>query len=203
MHCLRDVDMTFSRNALLALVCLLFAGCASGPPVEYYTLVPVSGAAVTAPTRSHPVQIASVQLPGTLDRADLVRALSATHLEIDDAQQWAAPLGSMIARVLTQDLQARLGKAAAIPASAQAPADTDRVSLNILAFAPAADGTLTFDGSWSYQNPDGPVTHHSLHLTAASTAGDPSSQAQAMSNILGRIADAIAATVPTQNQAAP
>lgn len=188
--------MTLVRSTVLALVCLFFAGCAGGPPVQYYTLVPVA-AQQTMPAQTPPIQIADIHLPGTLDRSDMVRALSPTHLQLDDSRQWAAPLAEMIARVLTQDLQSRLGKSNILPPAATAPLHSTQITLDILDFTPRADGTLVFDGTWHTQNATASETHN-LHLTTASTAGDADSQAQAMSTILGRVADAIAAGTASQ-----
>src|SRR6185312_17358065 len=98
------------RHFGVALVgAALVGACAASPPMRFYTLTSI--ALETRPDASPgatPLQLARVTVPGELDRAQLVRRIDSTQLQIDDQARWAAPLDEMIRRVLSADLAARL-----------------------------------------------------------------------------------------------
>ena len=185
--------MTIRAGAALILVALL-AACGSSPPTHYYTLDPVSGAAAPGTIAGAPVQIVAVHIPPTLDRQEMVRETAANALDISDQNRWGAPFGEMARRVLTQDLAARLPKGAVILPQQPAPPNTRKVVVDILQFERRASGDVVFDGSWSLlrAGADTPLTTRHVHLSESAGAGY-AAQAQAMSRILGRIADQIAA----------
>ena len=87
----------------------LVSGCASSPPMRFYTLASiVPEVRPETSAISTPLRLARVSVPGELDRAQLVRRIDSTQLQIDDQARWAAPLDEMIRRVLSADLAARL-----------------------------------------------------------------------------------------------
>ncbi|HEU0195906.1 MAG TPA: PqiC family protein [Nevskiaceae bacterium] len=185
--------MSLPRIAVLILIAALLGGCASGPPLQFYTLTPEAG--TSRGTLRVPIQIAAVHIPAALDRQALVRYLAPTHLQLAVAARWAGPLDEMIADVLTRDLQTRLGIRNVILPSAATPPHTQRIVVNILHFAPDASGTVNFEGSWSAVHNERPTVTYPLQLSTREAAAGSADevQAQAMSRALGQVADALAA----------
>lgn len=98
--------MTIDRRRLcLMLLALPLAACASAEP-KWYRLTPVAG-----PVRaglSVRVELRDVQLASALDRPGIVRTAGATRLVVADGERWAAPLDDMVTHVLARDLGQRL-----------------------------------------------------------------------------------------------
>lgn len=171
---------------------LVLAGCGSSPPTHYYTLDPVPAAA--RPAAGAPLQVVAVHIPPSLDRQEMVRQTAANQVDVSDQNRWSAPFDQMAQRVLTQDLAARLPKGAVILPQQPAPPNARKVVIDILQFERQASGDVTFDGSWSLLRADSTTPVASRHVQLKETAGaDYAAQAQAMSRILGTIADQIAA----------
>jgi uncharacterized lipoprotein YmbA len=75
-----------------------------------------------------------------------------------------------------------------------APQSTRKVIVNVLEFAPDAQGTVRFEGTWSVIAPDGgaPPKNRTVQLSEAA-GSDPAAQVRSMSRILERLAAQIAA----------
>jgi uncharacterized lipoprotein YmbA len=105
----RHAMRRFSATAATAVVAALaLVGCASSPPLHFYTLSEVAPTSNAGPT-TQPlfIQVGRVRIPGELDRNEIVQRIDATRLRIAEQDRWAAPLGDMIRRVLSADLQSR------------------------------------------------------------------------------------------------
>jgi len=77
--------------------------------MHYYTLTEVAAATrLSAADSTMPIRLDRVTIPTELDRAQLVRRIDATRLQIIEGDRWAAPLDDTIRRVLSGDLAARL-----------------------------------------------------------------------------------------------
>jgi uncharacterized protein len=186
--------------ALAAPFAVLVAGCASSPPSQFYRLTAVAPAAPpqSGGSRSAPVIVAAVHIPFSLDRQEIVRTGPGNALEIDGFERWGAPLDEMIQRVLTQDLIERLPASTVVLPSGPAPAGTDRIVVDILSFQSDTDGNVTLEGSWSLLPPGAsvPSVIRGIREAEAASATDFNRQAAVMSEMLGRLADDIAASLP-------
>ena len=183
------------RNQLLPMLALLaLAGCASSPPTRFFALDPVSpgAAAAAAGASSTPVKVDAVHIPPALDRDSMVRGESDNQLQISSQDRWAGDLGEMVRRVLTQDLAQRLPSGMVVAPESPAPADARGLVIDILTFQPQA-GEVVLDADWTLLQGTqaNPVLRRSAHLTQSAT---PSAQgeAEAMSALLGQLADDIA-----------
>lgn len=103
---------------LWGLSCLWVTACGSlapkADPSRFFILTP-------APQVQHPsprcspassklaVGVGPVQLPGYLDRQQLVSRISDNHLDVAANDRWAEPLADNFGRVLGQNLSALLG----------------------------------------------------------------------------------------------
>jgi len=183
--------------ALALTAPLLLAGCGSSPPTHFYTLDAVRPAGGhTAQLHGPPVQVRDIELPGTLDRLEMVLRGPGTQVQVLGSDRWSAPLKGMVRQTLTQDLRDRLGEHAVI--SPGAPAAAGKVQVLILTveqFAADTSGLVTLETEWSLGrgNPPKPVAsgHETVHVTAGSS--QPGAVAEGMSRALGQLADRIAA----------
>ncbi|MGH8289741.1 MAG: PqiC family protein [Steroidobacteraceae bacterium] len=184
------------RPVAIALI-LLLAGCASSPPVRFYTLAPVAPARHPPPAARITVQIAAVHIPVVLDRQEMVRESAPETLQVSDGNRWGAPLADMIQRVLTQDLAARLLGSTVLAPQALPPAGTRVLVLDVLRFEVGPSGRAALEGSWSLFATDSgqALLIRRVSLTSRQSAGSYRGQAAAMSRLLGRLADRIAAAL--------
>jgi uncharacterized lipoprotein YmbA len=175
-----------SRAVWLALL----LACGSSPPVEFFTLAPAEAHGTVSVTT--PIQVAQVHLPPALDRQQMVRHTSAYTLDISDQHRWSAPLDQMIRQVLSQDLMKLLPPGKLILPQEPAPASTRKIVVNVVEFAPDAQGTVRFEGTISVIAPDAPPTNRAVQLSEPA-GPDTASQVRSMSRILARLAAQIAA----------
>jgi uncharacterized protein len=182
-------------HRLIPLVALLtLVGCASSPPTRYFALDPVSaGAPAAAGANGTPVKVDAVHIPPALDRDSMVRGESDNQLQISSQDRWAGDLGEMIRRVLTQDLAQRLPSGMVVAPASPAPPSARGLVIDILTFQPEG-GEVVLDADWTLLQGTqaNPVLRRSVHLTQSAT---PSAQgeAEAMSALLGQLADDITA----------
>jgi hypothetical protein len=185
------------KNMLIpALALLTLAGCASSPPTRYFALDPAApGSPATDQTAGKPVKVDAVHIPPALDRDSMVRGESDNQLQISAQDRWAGDLGEMIRRVLTQDLAQRLPSGMVVAPQSPAPPSARGLVVDILTFQPQA-GEVVLDADWTLLQgtQSNPVLRRSAHLTAPG-ASSAQGQAQAMSTLLGQLADGIAAQV--------
>lgn len=182
---------TFRAVALASVLTL--TACASSPPVQFFTLDPISAQPPSAHHLNMTVQVAAVHIPALLDRQEMVRKTAANTIEMSDQHRWAAPFSQMVQRVLTQNLAQRLPAGSVILPDQAAPSGTALVVIDILQFEADANGTVVFDGSWSllHEGTHSTAQNYPLHFSAQTDAAGYTAQAQTMSRIMGRIADAI------------
>ena len=177
----------------LGLVALLGA-CGSSPPVEYFALAPTAQHGAEVSSTATPIQVAQVHLPPSLDRKQMVRHTGPYTLEISDRHRWSAPLDEMFRQVLSQDLLALLPPGTVILPHEPAPAPTRRIVVNVLEFAPDAQGTVRFEATWSVITPEpgAPPTNRTVQLSEPA-GSDTAAQVRSMSRIVERLAAQIAA----------
>lgn len=191
------------KTGSILMSVLMLVGCASSPPVQFFTLDPISTQPPSVHRNNTTLQVAAIHIPALLDRQEMVRKTAANTIEVSDQHRWAAPFGQMAQRVLTQDLAQRLPAGSVILPNQPAPPGTALVVVDILQFETDAKGTVVFDGSWSLLHEDTHSTprNYPLHLSAQTDAAGYKAQARAMSQIMGRIADAIKAQVSGDTEA--
>lgn len=128
----------------------LVGACATSPPMRFYTLTSI--APETRPEVSPgatPLRLARVTVPGELDRAQLVRRIDSTRLQIDDQDRWAAPLDEMVRRVLSADLAARLPANSVLDANESAAGERMRsLAVDIHEFYADQSCAVTLQATW-------------------------------------------------------
>ena len=91
------------------LAALMLIGCrSSAPPVEFYTLNPISGMQQktnTAETdQKLAVGVGPVEIPTILNRPQIVTRTGQNRLEMDEFHRWAGPLDEDFARVVAENI---------------------------------------------------------------------------------------------------
>ncbi len=183
------------RAATISLTSLLMCACASSPPVRYFILDPVAPGDSVHRTPADPVQIASVHVPPALDRRQMVREDVPNRLSVSKEDRWGAPLADMTQRVLSENLMMRLAPGRVVLPGEAAPARTSAISVQLLEFGARAGDGITLEGNWSLvpAGSDVAIAHYHFNLTQNGVGSRPEAQAQAMSRLLGELADSMAA----------
>lgn len=181
-----------ARLGGLALVAVL-AGCA-GAPTRIHTLEPTA-----APDRvawpGPAFRVDAVHIPPAYDRPEVVRRSSPYTVTLSDRDRWAAPLGDLVRRTLTQDLAARLPPGAVIFPDAPKPTQAQGLVVDILSIASGADG-MVMEASWTWLPPReagaaAPRPPLSATMRTPGLGGSPQALAPELSTLLGQLADAI------------
>jgi uncharacterized protein len=180
------------RNRWLALLAgLVLCGCAASPEPAYYTLAPVAGPA--QPGGPATIEVRRPGLAAYLDRTDIVRRGDDYRLDIQSREQWGEPLDTLIGRVLAENLTDRLPGSTVFSDDAISPHEA-LVRLDIQRFEEDSHGTVTLLAQVAVQRaPNRPPAVRSLRLTAQAQSSSTSDMVAAMSQLLGQLADTIAA----------
>jgi uncharacterized lipoprotein YmbA len=176
--------MNGARVAVLVALGAALAGCASSPPMRFYTLSAVGGESAndSAPAA---IRVGRVTLPGEIDRSELVQRIDANRLRLAEDDRWAAPLGEMIRRTLSDDLRSR------VPAASGEP---DLLSVDIEEFIGDANCSVSLRASWTLSKPGAnqPATHgyeviRADAAQACSVAALPAAMSRALAELSTRI----------------
>ncbi|PMS32591.1 hypothetical protein C0Z16_06560 [Paraburkholderia rhynchosiae] len=185
--------------ASMTLAAVLLMGCAHSPPIQYFTLNSVAPAtAVTGKVR--PLQLTVVHIPPELDRQEVIVGVSGARLIVDNNSRWGAPLADMMRRSLAQDLLQRLPSGAFVLPDAPAPGGTRSLVVTVLQANTDADKVMTVQASWTMTEGPNAAQRATQFATLTSTVGtaDTATQVAALSRLLGRLADLIAASAVDQ-----
>ena len=80
------------------------AGCAKGPPPDFYVLHAQANPSLAGVERGVAVGVGPVELPAHLDRSQIVTRASDYQLELSESHQWAEPLKDSVSRVIAVNL---------------------------------------------------------------------------------------------------
>jgi len=183
------------KRGLFGVVLLALASCASADP-NFFTLQPVSGTVV--PARPQVIELRRPGLAGYLDRSDIVLKDVDYKLSVNSGERWAEPFGDMVGRVLAQDLSQRLPASTVFGSSGAITADPSiRVEVDIQRFDVGSDGAVTLVAESAIEGGRGhtPLSAHQISLKAYPASAGAAALAATMSNLLGQMADRIAASV--------
>ena len=88
---------------LLAAV-IAAAGCAKGPPPDFYILNAATGESFVGAQRGIVVGVGPIDLPAHLNRSQIVTRATDYQLTLSESHQWAEPLKDSVSRVLVMNL---------------------------------------------------------------------------------------------------
>lgn len=99
---------------LSVITAAALSGCVIGksPPTTFYTLsateAPSTKKLPSDPSDALLIGIGPVEIPGYLDRSQIVSRETPNRLELDEFHQWAEPLNTNLVRVLAENIAHRL-----------------------------------------------------------------------------------------------
>ena len=173
----------------------LISSC-TGATTRFYTLEPGPPRPVQAYAGA-PFRVDAVHIPASLDRPELVRDAADGRFTVSDNDHWAAPVGELLRRVLTQDLAPQLPMGTVVYPDAPKPPGSAGLVVDILSIS-SAGGRMTMDASWTLipaqgapGSPAVDVQQHALRLTTAMGEG-VRGNATALSAMTDQMAVAIA-----------
>lgn len=190
--------------AALAGVTLLATGCA-GAPTRIHTLDALPSTSVAPAVYSGMTfRVDAVHVPPAFDRPELVRRTEPYALTLSDTDQWAAPIGELIRRTLTEDLTRRLPAGVVIFPDAPKPPNAGGLVVDILSIS-TSDRGVEMEVSWTWIAPRSaqpaaaaPVSLSvarplTAHISAPSSGRGAAAVAPELSALLAHLADEIAA----------
>lgn len=185
---------------LSAFLLIGLTGCGlGGAPVKLYVLgdaaVPV---AATAAVVGRPaLELRTVQMPDYLDNQDILIRGAANEVVASPTGRWAERLSVGVTRALAADLTTRLPGYVILSAPPAFGATPQQIHIDFDAFDARADGRVYLSARWSITAPGGDVLAAARVALVEPTQGQADiAVAAAMSRILHRLADAIAASTP-------
>jgi uncharacterized lipoprotein YmbA len=188
--------MTRSVCACLLGSLVLTAGlgaCASPDPA-LYTIAPVTGAIQSYGAKI--VLLERMEIPRYLDRSQIVRSSEDYRLDLKSNDWWGEPLGTMLRRVLQQELAQRLPASVVLTESGAVNASPDvTIDLDLQRLDEDKDGNVVLqaEASVSFKSSRAP-TLRSFHLTAPPpTVQGATGEVAAISITVGQLADGLVA----------
>jgi len=130
-----------------AAMLLLVAACSS-PSSRFYTLSTATVPA--APVSTMSVAVGPVSVPAEVDQPQIVVSTGPNQVQFDEFNRWAAPLQSVITRVVAENLVAMLGTPHVTLSSQSLSADTGyRVAIEVQGFVSAPGESASLDAVWT------------------------------------------------------
>ena len=190
--------------AIVTLIGAAVSACA-GAQTKFYTLDAAVTDVATNAYAGPALRIDAVHIPPALDRPELVRETVRNRFTVSDNDHWAAPLGELLRRVLTEDLAGRLPNGKVIFPDAPKPPGSGGIVVDILNIIPST-GVVTMDVSWTLLSPSAApdqasrprARQYSARLTTRAGSG-VSSNASEISRLSDQLAGQIAASLMSES----
>jgi len=146
------------------------------------------------------LRIDTLNVPASWDRIEILTSSSAGTLQISDFDHWAAPLAQMARQALSDDLDQRLPSGSVIYPRLPKPSGALGVNVDILDFNIVAS-QASMRASWIIApSGDAPGAKRSAaELRSSMSSEDPAAVAHAWSDLIGQLADRIAADAASFN----
>lgn len=151
--------MTMSRLVLSLMCAVMLGGCGSPPVEHYYTLLGqgANGNGEQAGATSRiTVNLASVTIPETVDRNELVLRSGANSVTVMDTHRWVESLKSEIPRAIANDMSRYLDGALVSVQADNASRDAKYlVYVDVTRFDSVLNDAASIDAFWSLRLADG------------------------------------------------
>ncbi|MGH7107039.1 MAG: PqiC family protein [Acetobacteraceae bacterium] len=176
--------------ALVFLASLLLFGCASPKPT-LFSLDALPGPIVEAPHRV--ILVREVSLARYLDRSPIVRSSAEYRLDLYANDWWGELPGPMFTRILAADLARRLPASTVLPETIAMTVTPDlSVEVSVQTFDEDASGALVLAAAYALPGPRATPPPATFRTSVRPSSPGVIGQVAAMSEALGRLADAIA-----------
>lgn len=174
----------------------LLAACSSSPNPTLYTIAPVPG--TPHPGGPHIIVLREISLARYLERPQIVRSSASYQLAVEANDWWGEPLGAMLSRVLIEDISQRLpGSVVLSELGAIGNKPDATVEINVLRLDGDTDGAVVLRAqvgitlASARQSP----TAQAIALKAVPPSAGVPGEVAAISDVLGQLADRVAAVL--------
>jgi uncharacterized lipoprotein YmbA len=155
--------MPFRTLALAALFTL--GGCASSPPVSYYTLVQGPSATPANKDGAHVlIDVADVSVPPQADQPQIMVRGSSGDIAAMYSDRWSSPLGDEMQSAISDGLVRSLGAIDVQTVKPGANAPVWRVQVDVQRFDSALGSQALIDATWRVR----PINFQASALLCAS-----------------------------------
>jgi uncharacterized lipoprotein YmbA len=169
-------------------------GACHSAPTRIYGLDPVAPATRIAAYQAPALRIDTLNVPAGWDRTEILELAADGKLQLSDFDHWSAPLAQIARQTLSDDLDQRLPPGSVIYPRLPKPVEALGIDVDILEFSLSAS-QASMQASWLIVPALGAQSTKrnvaSLHGALTSTA--PAAVARAWSELIGQLADHIAA----------
>jgi uncharacterized protein len=182
--------MKFNLPVILLFITL--TACATSPDNRYYTLsssYPVASETIAVkPGNNANMTLDAITVPDVLDRPQIILKSGQNEIEILEYDRWAEPLESMVYRILSDNLVARIGINSSAPVR---ETHGKRITVAIDEFDADKTGYVMLTATWAVRT--GEITeHHIFRRGERADANNIRAIVATQSQLLGKLADAIA-----------
>jgi uncharacterized protein len=174
-------------------------GCRSAP-TRIYTLGPAAPGSRIDVYHAPALRVDTLNVPADWDRIEILKLSAAGTLQISDFDHWAAPLAQMARQTLSDDLDQRLPSGSVIYPRLPKPSRALGVDVDILEFNIVVS-QASMRASWIIV-PSGDAQggkRGAAELRSSMSSEEPASVAHAWSDLIGQLADHIAADATSFN----
>ena len=189
------------RHIRLAAACLaaaLASGCAKGPPPKFYMLQTPAATAPEGLEQGVTVGIGPVNLPGHLDRNQIVSRESGVKLQLSEGEQWAEPLKEGVIRVLAVQLALTLdsNRIFALPLRQRRALDF-QVAVDVLRLDGELGKDVVLGARWTVLSGDGKdlLTSQVTRVQEPTGSPDVAGLVEAESRAVAKLGAAIGRTI--------
>ena len=174
-------------------VAAALAGCRSAS-TRIYALGPTAPASHIDTYHAPALRVDTLNVPASWDRIEILKPSAAGTLQISDFDHWAAPLAQMARQTLSDDLDQRLPAGSVIYPRLPKPIGALGINIDILDFNIVASLAL-MRASWIIFPSDDAqgAKRNAVSLRSSMSSEDPAAIANAWSDLIGQLADRIAA----------
>jgi uncharacterized protein len=174
-------------------VAVTFGACHSAA-TRIYGLEPALPATRSGTYQAPALRVDSLNVPASWDRIEILSLSAAGSLEISDFDHWSAPLAQIARQTLSDDLDQRLPSGSVIFPRLPKPDGALGIDVDILEFTVVASHA-TMRASWLIVPPAGSQSakRSVASLQGSMTSTGPAAVARAWSELIGQLADRIAA----------
>lgn len=190
--------MKSARWSLLGLLLSVAACTTTGVKSQYYSLyaTQASPAGLEA-VAAEPMGIGPVQLPGQLQRKQILSYSAGQEVKLASHAFWAENLDTLISRVLAQDISVLLGNPYVLsyPWGVQARPST-RVAITILELGGPLGGDISLEARWQVTGARGEERlPESARLSKRAQDASYESYTRTINELLSELAKEVAATL--------
>jgi uncharacterized lipoprotein YmbA len=181
------------RLALVCGICLLAisAGCSSPDP-NLYTIAPVSGGTHAGAPKV--IALHQIGIARYLERSQIVRSSENYRLDVLANDWWGEPVGAMLARVLSDELNQRLPGSTVYPETGAVSVAPDAtIELNVTRMDLNVTGVLVLQAQAAVTKGHAAPLTQSFQFEVSPPNATVGGEVAAISTGVGQLADGLAA----------